>query len=164
MSPYRDKSMPWVCQYQYDLYRARDKAANLCMQTYQSDNILAMAPSTETVTLNTQSIRVRTEDVGPAKPAAFASEALTDIDSIPVFTDKYEERKWAKAQMVGAFRVFAKLGFADGAAGHVSLRGMLRLPVPRKIEVMTHTYQIPSILLFSGSVSILFERRTLGSR
>lgn len=28
-----------------------------------------------------------------------------------------------KAHMAGAFRIFAKLGFADGASGHISLRG-----------------------------------------
>jgi hypothetical protein len=41
----------------------------------------------------------------------------------PTFTDKYAERQWAKEQVAGAFRVFEKLGFADGGAGHISLRG-----------------------------------------
>lgn len=34
-----------------------------------------------------------------------------------------EQRKWQLEQMAGAFRIFAKLGFADGASGHISLRG-----------------------------------------
>lgn len=34
-----------------------------------------------------------------------------------------EKRKWQLEQMAGAFRIFAKLGFADGASGHISLRG-----------------------------------------
>lgn len=34
-----------------------------------------------------------------------------------------EQRKWQLEQMAGAFRLFAKLGFADGASGHISLRG-----------------------------------------
>ncbi|EEA19008.1 hypothetical protein TMatcc_010449 [Talaromyces marneffei ATCC 18224] len=33
-----------------------------------------------------------------------------------------EQRKWQLEQMAGAFRIFAKLGFADGASGHISLR------------------------------------------
>jgi hypothetical protein len=33
------------------------------------------------------------------------------------------QRKWQLEQMAGAFRVFAKLGFADGSSGHISLRG-----------------------------------------
>lgn len=44
---------------------------------------------------------------------------------VPSFTDKYAERTWAKQHMAGAFRIFAKLGYADGGAGHISLRGML---------------------------------------
>ncbi len=42
---------------------------------------------------------------------------------VPSFTDKYAERLWAKQHMAGAFRIFAKLGYADGGAGHISLRG-----------------------------------------
>jgi hypothetical protein len=34
-----------------------------------------------------------------------------------------ERRKWQLEQMAGAFRIFAKLGFADGGSGHISLRG-----------------------------------------
>ena len=41
---------------------------------------------------------------------------------IPHFTDKYSERQWAKERLAGAFRVFAKLGYNDGAGGHISLR------------------------------------------
>lgn len=45
------------------------------------------------------------------------------IYQVPSFTDKLAERKWAKEQVAGAFRVFARLGYADGGAGHISLRG-----------------------------------------
>lgn len=34
-----------------------------------------------------------------------------------------DQRKWQLEQMAGAFRIFAKLGFADGGSGHISLRG-----------------------------------------
>jgi hypothetical protein len=37
---------------------------------------------------------------------------------------KAAEQKWQLEQMAGAFRVFARLGFADGGSGHISLRGM----------------------------------------
>lgn len=33
-------------------------------------------------------------------------------------------RRWQLEQMAGAFRIFAKLGYADGGSGHISLRGM----------------------------------------
>ncbi|ETS74073.1 hypothetical protein PFICI_13939 [Pestalotiopsis fici W106-1] len=32
------------------------------------------------------------------------------------------QRQWQLEQMAGAFRIFAKLGFADGGSGHISLR------------------------------------------
>lgn len=47
------------------------------------------------------------------------SEQLIEI---PKFTDPYAERQWAKEHMAAAFRVFSKLGFNDGAGGHISLR------------------------------------------
>ena len=37
--------------------------------------------------------------------------------------NKIEERSWLLGQMAGAFRIFAKLGYADGGSGHISLRG-----------------------------------------
>ncbi|CAH0046512.1 unnamed protein product [Clonostachys solani] len=44
------------------------------------------------------------------------------LHNVPTFKDKHEERQWAKQHMAGAFRIFAKLGYADGASGHISLR------------------------------------------
>ncbi|KAI1394600.1 class 2 aldolase adducin domain-containing protein [Hypoxylon fuscum] len=32
------------------------------------------------------------------------------------------QRRWQLEQMAGAFRIFARLGFADGSSGHISLR------------------------------------------
>jgi ribulose-5-phosphate 4-epimerase/fuculose-1-phosphate aldolase len=40
----------------------------------------------------------------------------------PTFTDKHEERKWALQHMAGAFRVFARKGYTEGTAGHISIR------------------------------------------
>lgn len=44
------------------------------------------------------------------------------LHHIPFPDTKEETRRWQLQQMAGAFRVFAKLGFADGASGHISLR------------------------------------------
>ncbi|EXJ84039.1 L-fuculose-phosphate aldolase [Capronia epimyces CBS 606.96] len=44
------------------------------------------------------------------------------LHQIPVFSDKEAERTWAKQHMAAAFRTFARLGWADGASGHISLR------------------------------------------
>ncbi|KAK5163152.1 uncharacterized protein LTR77_010936 [Saxophila tyrrhenica] len=48
--------------------------------------------------------------------------APSSLHVVPKFEDKYEERKWAKQHMAAAFRTFARLGWADGASGHISLR------------------------------------------
>jgi hypothetical protein len=38
------------------------------------------------------------------------------------FENKYEEREYQKGRLVLAFRIFAKLGFDEGVAGHITLR------------------------------------------
>ena len=40
----------------------------------------------------------------------------------PEFTDKYEEREYLKGRLANAFRLFAKFGFDEGVAGHITLR------------------------------------------
>lgn len=65
--------------------------------------------------------------LGTFKPAPNSmteqnSDAAHSMHHIPTFTDKYAEREWAKGHMAAAFRTFARLGFADGASGHISLR------------------------------------------
>ncbi|CUM66638.1 uncharacterized protein PRCAT00004312001 [Priceomyces carsonii] len=41
---------------------------------------------------------------------------------IPSFKTKLEERKFALEHAAGAFRVFARKGFSEGEAGHISIR------------------------------------------
>lgn len=43
-------------------------------------------------------------------------------DVIPQFEDLQEKRKWVKQHMASAFRVFARFGFTEGTAGHISVR------------------------------------------
>lgn len=40
----------------------------------------------------------------------------------PVFTDVAEERLYRKQRLAGALRIFAKLGYDEGTAGHVTVR------------------------------------------
>lgn len=40
----------------------------------------------------------------------------------PKFTDKYAEREYQKGRLALAFRIFGKLGFDEGVAGHITLR------------------------------------------
>lgn len=41
---------------------------------------------------------------------------------VPKFSSKQEERQWVKQHTAGAFRVFARKGFTEGTAGHISVR------------------------------------------
>jgi hypothetical protein len=45
-----------------------------------------------------------------------------EFPGIPKFTDLYKKRQWQLEHMAGAFRVFARKGFTEGTAGHISVR------------------------------------------
>ncbi|KPM41017.1 hypothetical protein AK830_g5512 [Neonectria ditissima] len=71
-----------------------------------SSTVTATQPaSTGTSILNT----ARTADGGVKR-----------LHKIPAFATKEETRQWQLQQMAGAFRVFAKLGYADGGSGHIN--------------------------------------------
>jgi hypothetical protein len=57
------------------------------------------------------------------------AEGKIVIRSPPTFTNKLDERKYQKEHLAAAFRVFAKQGFDEGVAGHISLRDPIN---PRK--------------------------------
>ncbi|PIB01380.1 Meiotically up-regulated 14 protein [Cercospora beticola] len=63
---------------------------------------------------------------------------------IPQFEDKAEERKWQLEQMAAAFRIFAKLGFADGGSGHISVRD----------PVVTNTFWINPYAVHFGLLKV----------
>jgi hypothetical protein len=48
-------------------------------------------------------------------------KALT-FPAPPKFNDPYDEREYQKGRLALAFRIFAKLGFDEGVAGHITLR------------------------------------------
>ncbi|KAI9737206.1 MAG: hypothetical protein M1818_005738 [Claussenomyces sp. TS43310] len=64
--------------------------------------------------------RVTTHEPGLTEPEAVAQGS--QIPSIPKFEDPYEAREYQKGRLVLAFRIFAKLGFDEGVAGHITLR------------------------------------------
>jgi hypothetical protein len=84
-----------------------------------------MSTTTEIqATLSSTIVEPIAEKAAPKKPAGYDSDdPTTNLNVLPTFSTKEEERKWAKDQMVGVFRVFARHGFADGFNGHISLRG-----------------------------------------
>ncbi|KAI8658092.1 hypothetical protein NCS55_01083800 [Fusarium keratoplasticum] len=44
------------------------------------------------------------------------------LKGIPTFSDPVAQRQWMKEHMAAAFRFFAKHGYAEGIAGHISMR------------------------------------------
>ena len=82
---------------------------------------MAASMSTTTTTTVVSQITKLQTDVG-STGAAQSSSIIDELWTIPEFEDKYAERQWAKEHMAAAFRVFAKLGYNDGAGGHISLR------------------------------------------
>jgi hypothetical protein len=81
-------------------------------------------PKVEPLTLRSASFATSAE--APAEPVNenFAAVATGGIPypGIPKIEDPYKKRQWQLEHMAGAFRVFARLGFTEGAAGHISVR------------------------------------------
>lgn len=107
-------------------------------------------------TTTTQTTTMPSVPVQQAAKSILSYEGGRPVHKIPAFADKYAERKWSKEQMAGAFRVFAKLGWADGTAGHISLRGMSVVSIKTGNAKLTRIAQILLTRICSGSVSHFF--------
>ena len=95
-----------------------------------------MAPPTETQTATrTQTVAIPDSDddqpqtngttTAPLEPKLPESRAAIQMQKFPSpqkFTDKHEEREYLKGRLALAFRIFGKLGFDEGVAGHITLR------------------------------------------
>jgi hypothetical protein len=76
-----------------------------------------MAPSA----VETPSVTSKTDDVYSSGNPDLCFP--TDVPKgPPTFEDKYEERKYLNQRLALAFRVFAKFGFSERVAGHITLR------------------------------------------
>jgi ribulose-5-phosphate 4-epimerase/fuculose-1-phosphate aldolase len=91
-----------------------------------------MAPPSATITETTSTpsngynhASAQPTDTAPNEPkltGKFASAQLQKFPAPPKFEDKYEEREYLKGRLALAFRIFGKLGFDEGVAGHITLR------------------------------------------
>lgn len=50
------------------------------------------------------------------------AKGMQHPDVIPKFTDAYAKRQWMLEHMAGAFRIFGRKGYAEGLAGHMSVK------------------------------------------
>ncbi|KAJ9157323.1 L-fuculose-phosphate aldolase [Pleurostoma richardsiae] len=79
--------------------------------------------TTTTVTTSTASKPAPVQSGGSALSAPASTNGKPKRRfNVPVPEDKLDQRRWLLEHMAGAFRIFAKLGFADGASGHISVR------------------------------------------
>lgn len=72
------------------------------------------------------------------------AEGKIVIRSPPTFTNKFDERKYQKEHLAAAFRVFAKQGFDEGVAGHISLRD----PIDPRKYISYHARKYRKILKY----------------
>ena len=65
------------------------------------------------------------EGTAPNEPKVTENHARAQLQKFPgppKFEDKYEEREYLKGRLALAFRIFGKLGFDEGVAGHITIR------------------------------------------
>ncbi|RQM07808.1 hypothetical protein DH86_00000682 [Scytalidium sp. 3C] len=78
------------------------------------------AMTQEAESTGTVPVTAHSKTAQAAQPYETASNGVTPKP--PVFEDKYKEREYQKGRLALAFRIFAKLGFDEGIAGHITLR------------------------------------------
>ncbi|KAG9236413.1 class II aldolase/adducin N-terminal [Amylocarpus encephaloides] len=81
------------------------------MSPPSADGALASSPSVE---VKSRENRASMDQAAAAKMAAAIAG--------PTFTDPLKEREYQKGRLTLAFRIFAKFGFDEGVAGHITLR------------------------------------------
>ncbi|KAH7385059.1 class II aldolase/adducin N-terminal [Cadophora sp. MPI-SDFR-AT-0126] len=82
-----------------------------------------MAPPSATSNGNESQAGTATLEPGLSKPQAAKKEiTMPKFPGPKKFEDKYEERAYQKGRLALAFRIFAKFGFDEGVAGHITLR------------------------------------------
>lgn len=58
----------------------------------------------------------------PGVKKSIAQGKMIEFPSPPTFDDKHKERDYLKGKLACAFRIFAKYGYDEGVAGHITLR------------------------------------------
>lgn len=77
----------------------------------------------ETVTLTSTAVaNTSTPQTSNEKQDQCFSTGGYHFPGIPKFDDPYKSRRWQLEHMAAAFRVFARKGYTEGTAGHISLR------------------------------------------
>lgn len=75
-----------------------------------------------TTTVPAQAVTLQAESQPRNEALAASATGGYEYPGIPKFTDPYKQRQWQLEHMAGAFRVFARKGYTEGSAGHISVR------------------------------------------
>lgn len=89
----------------------------------------------------------------PLEPGLTKKEELQNTLKFPrppKFTDKYAEREYQKGRLALAFRIFAKFGFDEGVAGHITLRVRITLSHDQKAFLLVFCEPIIDLYVGSG--------------
>lgn len=89
-----------------------------------------MAPPSATATeieISTETLPIPKEasqrsKMDPAIVERQIKSSQMNFPQPPKFDDPYQEREYQKGRLALAFRIFAKFGFDEGVAGHITLR------------------------------------------
>ena len=84
-----------------------------------------MAPPSATTVTNGTNNGSTPSNEAPLEPGLDRQRSVLQIKNFPkppTFEDKYEEREYLKGRLAAALRIFGKLGFEEGVAGHITAR------------------------------------------
>ncbi|KAL5511002.1 hypothetical protein ACEPAG_3721 [Sanghuangporus baumii] len=128
-----------------------------------------VAPTTVPVKPKVASV----EDEVHHDKSTMSTRSRTAFPRPPKFTDKLEERAYLKFRLAQAFRIFGKLGYDEGVAGHITVRDPIKtdcfwvnpfglhfsLIQPDDLLLVSHTGEIldesgPSRLLNTAAFAI----------
>lgn len=83
-------------------------------------SIMALAPVLSPKSHEEQDHALQVSNQSSALQAISAGGVI--LQGPPTFNSFEKQRRWMLEHMAGAFRVFARKGFTEGIAGHISLR------------------------------------------
>lgn len=97
------------------------------------------------------------------KQAKKAEVAMPKVLGTRTFENKYEEREYQKGRLVLAFRIFAKLGFDEGVAGHITLRVGSESKYRYWEEVVGSQAGYGGVIIWLTTIRILSSQQVFGS-
>ena len=84
-------------------------------------SITVLAPPDVDVS-HPDSATIRADETPPVKSTPAIQMPTASSLGVPAFDDPHKAREYLKGRLALAFRIFAKFGYEEGVAGHITLR------------------------------------------